>query len=181
MARQEFLALDVSGVGAVAAKALSGHGIGTARALAEAPLDKLASVPGFGPARAERIRKAAAKLIAGAAAVPRPAVRGAPATTRKRKPAATVDATADTAKKGVRTGSKMSGAADKAKRKALEKAARAEKKASKKAARAEKKAARAEKKASKKAARAEKRASKKAAKAKKGAGKAGKKARKTGG
>jgi len=100
MGKATLMATDVPGIGAVAARSLSAHGFDTARALAAATVDALAAVPGFGPARAARVKKAAADLV-GAGGVTRRktpaasrAVASKPAARTRTKPAATAAASA---------------------------------------------------------------------------------------
>ncbi len=50
----------VSGIGATTAADLAAQGINSAEDLANAPLDRIVAVKGFGPARAEQIKQAAA-------------------------------------------------------------------------------------------------------------------------
>lgn len=59
---------DVTGVGPSTATLLSGHGIGSAEALAQSSLKKLLSIPGFGPARARTVLVAAAQVVGEATA-----------------------------------------------------------------------------------------------------------------
>lgn len=59
---------NVAGIGPSTAALLTEHGIESAEALANSPLERLLSIPGFGPARAQSVLAAAAEF-AGAPAV----------------------------------------------------------------------------------------------------------------
>ncbi len=60
----------VSGIGATTAADLAAQGINSAEDLANAPLDRIVAVKGFGPARAEQIKQAAADALKPAADEP---------------------------------------------------------------------------------------------------------------
>ena len=62
MARPELT--DVAGIGAATAEALRKGGIFDVASLAAAPLAKIVAVHGFGPARAQVVKKAAAEALA---------------------------------------------------------------------------------------------------------------------
>ena len=54
---------DIPGIGPVAAASLAEHGYRTLRKLASTSVEKLASVPGFSPARADKVIAAANALL----------------------------------------------------------------------------------------------------------------------
>lgn len=85
--------IDVPGIGQSTARLLARNGIRTVAALAEAPLDVIAAVPGFGPVRAKIARAAAIKLLGGpakraAAPKPKPVSPPKPVTPVKKPPVA---------------------------------------------------------------------------------------------
>ena len=55
--------VDVNGVGPDTAKRLAARGIASVPALAEATVERIAQVPGFGPKRAAEVRTAASALL----------------------------------------------------------------------------------------------------------------------
>lgn len=59
---------DIAGIGPAAANTLAEHGIRTLKALSNASVDKVAAVPGFSTARAQKVIAAAAELLGGSAA-----------------------------------------------------------------------------------------------------------------
>jgi hypothetical protein len=66
---------DVPGIGKTTARVLARNGIRTVAALAEAPRDVIAAIPGFGPVRATTSKQAAIELLgrsATRAAAPKP-------------------------------------------------------------------------------------------------------------
>ena len=54
---------DVAGIGLSTATLLSDHGIKSAEALARSSLERLQSIPGFGPVRAQRVLAAAQQVV----------------------------------------------------------------------------------------------------------------------
>jgi len=60
----------ISGIGPSTAEVLKQHGFSSAEDIAGAPVERVAEVPGFGPARAGRVQAAARALLEGAATAP---------------------------------------------------------------------------------------------------------------
>jgi hypothetical protein len=91
MARPKLI--DVPGIGQSTARLLARNGIRTVAALAEAPLDDIAAVPGFGPVRAKIARTAAIEVLGGpakraASPKPMPVSPPKPVTPAIKRPAA---------------------------------------------------------------------------------------------
>ena len=83
----------IPGIGVKTAEDLTGHGFKTVAAVARSSVDKLSTVPGFGPSRSRAIIEAAKALLA-APAKRSPKTAGAAKTKKAARPGTAVKAAA---------------------------------------------------------------------------------------